>query len=123
MDNLAWGLQITVVGMGLVFSLLALLWGLLTLVLRLDGAPAASPVPPDAAPSPAASAPAADEDAAGVDPAMAAAIALALALHRARQRGAAEPHMRIHWPGSLMHASRWVAAGRARQTRSWRRGE
>ena len=41
MDNLTWGLQMTVLGMGLVFGLLALLWGLLTLVLRLDKAPAA----------------------------------------------------------------------------------
>ena len=40
MENLAWGLQMTVVGMGLVFALLALLWGLLALVLRLDAAPA-----------------------------------------------------------------------------------
>ena len=36
MENLGWGLQMTVLGMGLVFALLALLWGLLTLVLRLD---------------------------------------------------------------------------------------
>lgn len=123
MDNLAWGLQITVVGMGLVFLLLALLWGLLTLVLRLDPAPAVPPVPPEAASAPATTAPAADEGAAGLDTARAAAIALAIALHRARQRGAADPHMRMHWPGSLLHASRWVAAGRVRQTRSWRRGE
>ena len=40
MDNLSWGLQITVLGMGLVFGLLALLWGLLTLVQRLDREPA-----------------------------------------------------------------------------------
>ena len=36
MDNLGWGLQITALGMGLVFGLLALLWGLLTLVQRWD---------------------------------------------------------------------------------------
>ncbi len=36
MENLGWGLQITVLGMGLVFALLALLWGLLMLVLYLD---------------------------------------------------------------------------------------
>ena len=41
MDNLVWGLQMTVLGMGLVFGLLALLWGLLTLVLRFDKPPAA----------------------------------------------------------------------------------
>ena len=38
MDNLGWGLQMTVLGMGLVFGLLAALWGVLTLVLRLDRA-------------------------------------------------------------------------------------
>ena len=36
MDNLLWGLQTTVLGMGLVFGLLGLMWGLLTLALRLD---------------------------------------------------------------------------------------
>ena len=40
MENLGWGLQMTVLGMGLVFALLALLWGLLTLMLRLDVSPA-----------------------------------------------------------------------------------
>ena len=34
MENLAFGLQITVVGMGIVFGLLAVLWLLLSLVLR-----------------------------------------------------------------------------------------
>jgi Na+-transporting methylmalonyl-CoA/oxaloacetate decarboxylase gamma subunit len=116
MDNLVWGLQITALGMGLVFALLALLWGLLALVSRLDAPP--EPLPP--AVVPAAEAPSQMAEPAP-DPAMLAAITLAMALHRARQRGAAEPHMRIHWPGSLLHASRWVSAGRARQTRSWRR--
>ena len=45
MDNLGWGLQISALGMGLVFGLLALLWGLLTLVQRWDRPPAAAPVP------------------------------------------------------------------------------
>ena len=45
MDNLIWGLQMTVLGMGLVFGLLALLWGLLTLVLRLDRAAGRGRVP------------------------------------------------------------------------------
>ena len=42
MENLGWGLQITVLGMGAVFGLLALLWGVLTLVMRFDR-PAAAP--------------------------------------------------------------------------------
>ena len=36
MENLGWGLQMTVLGMGLVFALLAVLWVLLTVVLKLD---------------------------------------------------------------------------------------
>jgi Na+-transporting methylmalonyl-CoA/oxaloacetate decarboxylase gamma subunit len=49
MSDLAWGLQMTVLGMGLVFGLLGLLWGLLTLVQRFDRAPppvAQQPSPP-----------------------------------------------------------------------------
>jgi Na+-transporting methylmalonyl-CoA/oxaloacetate decarboxylase gamma subunit len=38
-DGLFTGLTLTVMGMGLVFLLLALLWGLLTLLLRLDREP------------------------------------------------------------------------------------
>jgi len=38
------------------------------------------------------------------------------------RRAEAAPQMRIHWPGSLLHASRWVAAGRTRQNHSWQRG-
>ena len=49
MENLSWGLSMTAVGMGLVFAMLALLWGLLTLVLRLDRPVAAAAAPPDAA--------------------------------------------------------------------------
>ncbi len=48
MENLSWGLSMTAVGMGLVFAMLALLWGLLTLVLRLDRPVAAAAAPPDA---------------------------------------------------------------------------
>ena len=36
MENLGWGLQMMALGMGLVFGLLALLWGLLTLVLKFE---------------------------------------------------------------------------------------
>jgi Na+-transporting methylmalonyl-CoA/oxaloacetate decarboxylase gamma subunit len=49
MSDLAWGLQMTALGMGLVFGLLALLWGLLTLVQRLDR-PAPGTVDPAAPP-------------------------------------------------------------------------
>lgn len=108
MSNLGWGLQISALGMGLVFGLLALLWGLLTLVLKFDrpAVPAAPAAPADHV----------------LDPALVAAITIAVALHRAARRGEAVPEQRVHGPGSLLHVSRWVAAGRARQNRNWRRG-
>ena len=135
MANLGWGLQITVLGMGLVLGVLALLWGLLVLVLRFDrpvaaGAPgqagqtgeAARGAPPRGA-VPGAPAPTGQPvPTEGPEPAVLAAIGLAIALHRAQARADAAPAARAHWPGSLLHASRWVAAGRARQHRSWRKG-
>jgi Na+-transporting methylmalonyl-CoA/oxaloacetate decarboxylase gamma subunit len=129
-EHLGWGLQITVLGMGLVFGLLAVLWGLLTLVLRFDRVPAA----PDAARSAAATSREGVEGGAqpavgsapepALEPALVAAIGAALRCHLgagARGQSGATPEERVHWPGSLLHASRWVAAGRSRQTRHWQR--
>jgi glutaconyl-CoA/methylmalonyl-CoA decarboxylase subunit delta len=127
MEQLVWGLQITVAGMGLVFSLLALLWGLLTLVLRFDTAPAAAA---EAGPGSVAGAAGEVELAdAGAVPApeteidadLLAAITVAVVTHRAARRREAAPAMRSYWPGSLLYASRWVATGRARQNYGWRR--
>ncbi len=125
MSDLVWGLQMTMLGMGLVFGLLGLLWGLLTLVQRLDrppqpatatSRPAAEPTPP--APP--------DEvspvtTAQGLDPQLVAAIMVATLAHRAVSRREAAPAMRSYWPGSLLYASRWVGAGRSRQNNSWQR--
>jgi glutaconyl-CoA/methylmalonyl-CoA decarboxylase subunit delta len=118
MDNLLWGLQTTVLGMGLVFGLLALMWGLLTLALRLDkplesATPAATPEPPQT--------PETDMPP-GPDGETVAAILVATLAHRAQRRREAAPAMRSYWPGSLLYASRWVGAGRARQNFGWRRG-
>jgi Na+-transporting methylmalonyl-CoA/oxaloacetate decarboxylase gamma subunit len=110
MDNLGWGLQITALGMGLVFGLLALLLGLLTLVQRWDRPAVAAPVL-EATPV----------VEAGMDPALVAAIVTAALAHRAHLRREAAPAMRSHWPGSQLYASRWVAAGRTRQNQSWQR--
>ncbi len=110
MDNLVWGLQITALGMGLVFGLLALLWGLLTLVQRWDRPALAAPVLE--------AVPVVDE---GMDPAQLAAIVTAVLAYRAHLRREAAPAMRSHWPGSQLYASRWVAAGRTRQNQSWQR--
>jgi len=119
-DNLAWGLQITVLGMGLVFALLGLLWGLLRLVLWLDR-PAAETVPapttlPEPEPATAAMVGAGN---AGLDAELVAAILVAALAHRAVRRREAAPVMRSYWPGSLLYASRWVGAGRSRQHQAW----
>jgi len=132
MENLGWGLQMTVLGMGLVFALLALLWGLLTLVLKFDPAPA-EPVSPQAATREAEHIAAAAGAAVGaqvplvptvngMDADLVAAIMIAVLTHKAVRRREAAPAMRSYWPGSLLYASRWVASGRARQNRSWHRG-
>lgn len=126
MDKLLWGLQMTVLGMGLVFALLGLLWGLLTLVLRLDRAPAAA-VPSvlalaeSALAGADAPAPGGSATVQGLDAELVAAILVATLTHRAVRRREAAPEMRSYWPGSLLYASRWVGAGRARQNRSWSR--
>jgi sodium pump decarboxylase gamma subunit len=125
MSDLAWGLQMTVLGMGLVFGLLGLLWGLLTLVQRFDRAPQVAAAPkPTAAPTP----PTATDDALsapteqGMDSQLVAAIMVATLAHRAVSRREAAPAMRSYRPGSLLHASRWVGAGRSRQNSNWQRG-
>lgn len=124
MDDLRWGLQMTVLGMGLVFGLLALLWGLLTLVQRLDrsGQAAALPAPATAATADAGAVEvptAAGATANGMDAELVAAILTATLAHRALRRREAAPVMRSYLPGS--QASRWLGAGRARQLQHWQR--
>jgi Na+-transporting methylmalonyl-CoA/oxaloacetate decarboxylase gamma subunit len=131
MDNLGWGLQMTVLGMGLVFGLLALLWGMLVLVLRFDAAPEVK-VSPDARTVEAEQIASVAEGAIGkqvpvmptvrgMDADLVAAITVATLTHVAVRRRQAAPAMRLYWPGSLLYASRWVASGRVRQNRSWMR--
>jgi len=143
MENLAFGLQTTVLGMGIVFAVLAILWCLLTLVVALDSRSAAraerlaaraladaaapgpdaadaeGPVPaPRSATGPVVRLTGAPE---GLDPRLVAAITIAILRHEETRRLQAAPAMRSYWPGSLLFASRWVAAGRTRQGQSWRR--
>jgi hypothetical protein len=131
MDNLGWGLQMTVVGMGLVFGLLALLWGLLVLVLRFEGA-APEPLSAGASILEAERIASIRDEAIGaqvpltptvhgMDADLIAAIVVAVLTHKGVRRHQAAPVMRSYWPGSLLYASRWVASGRARQNRSWQR--
>lgn len=135
MGDLEFGLRTTAVGMGLVFGLLIALWGLLALAVRVDrqlserrrraragagageaglgGMPAGSAA--DGLPRVAVA------DAAVLDPLLVAAITVAVLHHAETRRLQAAPSMRAYWPGSLLFASRWVAAGRTRQGQSWRR--
>jgi hypothetical protein len=129
MENLAWGLQMTALGMGLVFALLGLLWGLLTLVLALDKEPVV--VVSDESANAQAERIAAVADGAvgaqvpepptvhGLPADLVAAILVATMKHKLTLRRQAAPVMRSYWPGSQLFASRWVAAGRARQNHSW----
>ena len=138
MENLAFGLQITVVGMGIVFGLLAVLWLLLSLVLRFERRGEARPPTDEPAAAGPATAVVAGATAAGpaleparpvrligapegLDPRLIAAVTVAVLRHAETRRRQAAPAMRSYWPGSLLFASRWVAAGRMRQGQIWRR--
>jgi Na+-transporting methylmalonyl-CoA/oxaloacetate decarboxylase gamma subunit len=111
-ERLTTGLNITVLGMGLVFLLLALLWALLTVLLRLDRPPASEPEKGIASARPAPKKPV------KLSPELLSAIAVAVFTHQAVLRKQAAPAMRSHWPGSTLFASRWVAAGRHQQTQN-----
>jgi Na+-transporting methylmalonyl-CoA/oxaloacetate decarboxylase gamma subunit len=115
MDNLGFGLQVTLLGLGIVFGLLLLLWGLLTLALRFESrSPVAEPPPARFTIRPL-------DGPAEIEPRLVAAIAVAIARHADARRRQAAPAMRSYWPGSLLFASRWVASGRMRQGQTWRR--
>jgi Na+-transporting methylmalonyl-CoA/oxaloacetate decarboxylase gamma subunit len=133
-EHLGWGLQMTVLGMGLVFILLALLWLLLTLVLMLDKEPEEAKAEEKAAALEATveaeRIAAAADDAIGAQtperptvngmPAdLVAAILVAAHKHRQTLRRQAAPLVRAVQPGSQLFASRWLASGRARQTHNW----
>ncbi len=127
MDDLLFGLRTALLGMAIVFSVLAIVWGLLIVLVKLDaraaavkaGAPTAAATTGSPATS---SAPAVHVIGAGdVDPRLVAAITVAILRHEEARRLQAAPAMRSYWPGSLLFASRWVAAGRTRQGQSWRR--
>jgi Na+-transporting methylmalonyl-CoA/oxaloacetate decarboxylase gamma subunit len=129
MEHLGWGLQMTVLGMGLVFTLLVLLWGLLTLVLKLDREPQ-EPATREEVAEEAQEVLERAEDKVGVqvplvptvngmDADLVAAMVIAVLRHKAERRQVAAASARSYWPGSLLYASRWVGAGRSRQARTW----
>lgn len=133
-EFLGWGLQMTVLGMGLVFILLALLWLLLTVILKLDKGDkeeaAEQAVTPLSATVEAERIAAAADGAIGaqtperptvngMEADLVAAILVAAHKHRQTMRRQAAPLVRAVWPGSQIFASRWLASGRARQTHNW----
>jgi glutaconyl-CoA/methylmalonyl-CoA decarboxylase subunit delta len=133
MSNLGWGLQITVLGMGIVFGLLALLWGVLNLVMRFDRPEARPGVTPSGGKAesaqgesgsglPSAKPTPRVHQVDGMDADLVAAIVVATLAHKATRRQEAAPAMRSFWPGSLLYASRWMASGRMRQNTCWHRG-
>jgi sodium pump decarboxylase gamma subunit len=117
-EYFAWGLKMTVIGMGLVFAMLGVLWALLTLILALDkpeeeeeesSASASEEVEADE--------PASQPASAGLPADLVAAITAAVVKHKAALLGGSSPIMRTTWSGSQQ--SNWVIAGRARQTNTW----
>jgi len=98
--NIILALEITAIGMGLVFAAILLLWGVMAALVRLAVAPAEEPEEAEAEPP----APAVDRKR------MAAAIAVAYAL--AQQSNAKEPHEFPLPPTALVSA--WQAVMRTR---------
>ena len=117
--------------MGIVFGLLAVLWLPPHARAALRAARAQAAAPAGRAPAAAirvvdpAAEPAAPVVASSGPrrprPRLVAAITVAVLRHAEARRRQAAPAMRSYWPGSLLFASRWVAAGRMRQGQSWRR--
>lgn len=131
MDNLGFGLEMTLAGMGTVFGLLLVLMLLLMAIGALDRpgekpAVAAAPTPPaledvqDPVPAKA-DYPSVRIMHNGLTADQIAAITIAVVTHAAVRRNQAAPAMRAHEPGSHLYASRWVNAGRGNQNTAWRR--
>jgi Na+-transporting methylmalonyl-CoA/oxaloacetate decarboxylase gamma subunit len=131
MENLGWGLQMMLLGMGSVFLMLIALMLVLMLLGRTDKEPTQIEAAPEAAELPAQAEPPAVEadpnawmtiaDASGLTPEQIAAISVAVAVHADVRRKQAAPSHRVHAPGSRLWASRWVAMGRQTQMHNTQR--
>lgn len=117
MSDLVWGLQMMLVGMGVVFGLLIALMALLMLIGRLDRQPREAMPEVHQQPTTAEVTVMAD----GLNDEQLAAIAIAVMTHAEVRRRSAAPEMRAHAPGSQLFASRWVSIGRGRQHTRFRR--
>lgn len=134
-EDLMWGLMMMVVGMGVVFLLLALLMGLLMAIGAIDSpkrpkAVAASDPTPEIAPvadvaedgeAAAPSEPAVRIIADGLDENQVAAITVAVMTHHDHRRRLAAPETRAFAPGSQLFASRWISIGRGAQNNPFTR--
>lgn len=131
MESLQWGLMMMVVGMGVVFTLLILLTGVLMLIARLDRPKTAPELAEPATPAPIApeaeggsieqQEPTVRIIADGLDEDQVAAIAVAVVTHAESRRRKAAPETRAHAPGSQLFASRWLSVGRGLQNNPFTR--
>ena len=121
MGNIAFGLNITLIGMGLVFALLVLLWLVLLLIMKIDNLPFMKGGEEKIAEEeePAGSYVVTGRHTGEIEPDVMTAITIAIAAHVSSRRRQAAPSMRMTVPGSQIFASRWLAAGRTRQTDGW----
>jgi len=123
MSNIGFGLWMTVMGMGTVFAMLALLMGVLALMGLLDkrkkpeaeteddfDAILAEDTPSDVSLAKPGS----------VSRELVAAVTVAAVTHQRVRRGQAAPEMREVRPGSHLFASRWVSIGRSYQNTPWK---
>ena len=110
MSDLRFGLLLMLYGMGLVFTILALLWGVIALFQRFDRRLLAEEEEETAAPR------AVTATAADIPPALMAAILVAL--QRYREEEAVAPTRRRRPKKLEPTQARWVAVGRAYQLRS-----
>jgi glutaconyl-CoA/methylmalonyl-CoA decarboxylase subunit delta len=126
MEHLGWGLQMTVLGMGLVFSLLIMLWGLLNLVLTFENNSENQAIPPETTTEEGHTKLVGDGDVVPIatEPTtndipndLAAAIMIAVLQHKTKL---CRKTANSQGPGNHLAGS-WVAAGRARQLSSWQR--
>ncbi len=132
MKDIGFGLWMAGAGMGMVFAILLLLTVALWLIGFFDAralrnaelAEATTPASLPASPAETAEQPQTPRvvtTPSGLTVDQLAAISAAVITHAQVRRNQAAPAMRTHQPGSLLHASRWVASGRSNQTTPWRR--
>lgn len=123
MENLAFGLSLTLYGMGTVFGLLLLLMLALQLIGWSDRRSTAHRAPRSTAGqlTDELHEPVAQTASNELSPDLLAAITIAVITHARVRRGQAAPAMRRFEPGSQLFASRWVAVGRSYQNQPWRR--